>query len=280
MIIAIFTAVPTLAGALLSLFEWSGSAAPKFIGLQNYYAVFNTDQQAGFAARNTIIFAIGTVPITVVLSFLAAVVMRAEWLRGRALLRTIYFLPTVISIVAIGFLWRWLLDPHAGLVNTMLETLGIDAVASQWPLPWLGDSPWSLGALCFVHVWRNLGFCIVLYLAALSRVPRSLYEAGAVDGAGGWRTTWRLTWPAVKPMTVFVVVTSSIWSLQVFDLVWVITGGAQQTWTDVLNTHLYREFSANRLGYAAMIGVIVLLLTALVTGAQLWWMRDRTRAGA
>lgn len=279
-VIVVFTALPTVAGVALSFFEWTGSGLPTFIGIENYRAAILHDPQLIHSLRNTLIFGVATVPITVILAFLLAVALKAEWFVGKTTVRTIIFLPFVISIVAIGFVWRWVLDPHSGLLNMGLESIAADRMFADWPVPWLGDSPWALGTMCFVHIWRNLGFCVVLYLAALSRVPRSLYDAAGVDGAGSWQATWRIAWPAVRPMTLFVVITSSIWSLQVFDLVWVMTGGAEQPWTDVLNTHLYREFAANRLGYAATIGVLVLIVTAVITVAQLRWLRGSAEAAS
>lgn len=269
-VIAVFTALPTAAGVALSAFEWDGGGAPRFVGLENVRSLLLADPQFRFALRNTVLFAVATVPLTTIAAFLVAVAVHARWFRGARLAQVILFLPTVVSIVAIGYIWRWILDPHAGLLNGGLAALGLDAA----PI-WLGDTPWALAAIVFIQVWRNLGFCVVLYLAALAGVPRSPLEAAGVDGAGSWRTTLHITWPSVRPMTIFLLITGAIWALQVFDLVWVLTGGAEQRWTDVLNLHLYREFAANRLGYAATIGVAVLVLSAVVTIVQLRWAAGR-----
>lgn len=277
LIVFLFTALPTVVGAGLSLFEWTGSGLPRFIGLQNYAAAFG---EAAFwqALRNTLIFAILTVPLTVVLAFLIAVALEAPWVRGRTLLRTIFFLPTIVSIVAIGFIWRWVLDPTpAGLLNHVLIAVGIPHAT----LPdWLGNTPWGLATIVFVSIWRGVGFSIVLYLAALTNVPRSLYDAAAVDGAGAFQTMWHVTRPGVQPMSFFLLITGMIGALQVFDLVLVMIGTNQQAWTDVLNLYLYREFAANRLGYAAALGVVVLLLTIAVTALQFVLHRDPTSMAA
>lgn len=266
-VIVVFTALPTLAGVLLSFFEWSGSGSPRFIGLRNYIDAIGNDPQLRYAMRNTVLFAAITVPITTVLSFLLAAALHATWFRGSGILRTIFFIPSVVSIVGVGFIWRWILDPQAGLLNATLAACGLEPVVGT-PL-WLGDNPSAFAAIVGVHIWRNVGFGVVLYLAAMSRIPQSHYEAAAIDGAGAWSRLWRITWPGVKPMTVFLAVTGAIWSLQAFDLIWVLTGGSEKRWTDVLNTVLYREFQANRLGYASTIGVIVLALSAIVTAMQL-----------
>jgi len=274
LVIGVFTALPTAAGIVLSFFEWDGGEHGRFIGLENYRALLINDPQCLYALRNTIIFAVATVPITTVLAFLCAVALHAPWFVGRTALRTVFFMPTVISIVAVGFIWRWMLDPQSGLVNAGLRAAGIDVLLGGEAPLWLGDTPWALAAIICVQVWRNLGFCIVLYLAALGQTPRSLYEAAGVDGAGSWRTTWHIVCPTMRPMTAFLFITGAIWALQVFDLVWMMTGGAEQRYTDVLNAHLYREFAANRLGYSATVGVLVLVLSATVTAAQFRWLRD------
>ncbi len=144
---------------------------------------------------------------------------------------------------------------------------------------WLGNSGWGLTTIIVVSIWRGLGFSIVLYLAALTSVPRSLYDAAAVDGAGGWQTLWNVTWPGVRPMTVFLMITGTITALQVFDIVLLMIGKAQQDGTDVLNLYLYREFTANRLGFAAAIGVVVLLMTVVITVAQAWSLRTGKQGG-
>ncbi|MBL1215903.1 MAG: sugar ABC transporter permease [Planctomycetes bacterium] len=280
-IVMLFTALPTLAGLLLSLFEWSGGGSPRFIGLKNY-----TDLIASSAfwpaLCNTLLFAAFTVPLTVFFAFLIAAALNAPWFIGRTTMRTIFFLPTVVSIVAIGFIWSWVLDStDAGLLNHVLTD--IVGLPRAWLPEWLGNNPWGLASVIMVSIWRGLGFSIVLYLAAVSNVPRALYDAAAVDGANSWQTLWNVTWPGVRPMTVFLLITGLIGALQVFDVVLVMIGEGGQRWTDVLNLYLYREFTNNRLGFAAAIGSVVLLLTVIMTVAQLKWLNrpeGRTRTAA
>lgn len=264
-IIVIFTALPSIAGIVLSFFEWSGGGSPRFIGLENYRAL-NAAGPFWPALRNTLVFAIVTVPISTGGAFLISAALNAEWFRGRTTLRTILFIPTIVSIVAIGFIWRWVLDPSpSGLLNHALEWIGL----SRDALPdWLGHTPWGLATIIGVSIWRGLGFAVVLYLAALGGVPRSMYDAAAVDGATSWQTLWHITWPGVRPMTFFLLITGMIGALQVFDIVLVMIGTSASGWTDVLNLYLYREFTLNRLGYASALGVIILLLTIIITAIQ------------
>lgn len=276
-IIFLFTALPTVLGIGLSFFQWNGGEAMRFIGIANYRELIAS---SAFwpALRNTLLFAVITVPITVLGAFLIAVAVNSPWFRAKTVARTVLFLPTVVSIVAIGFIWRWILDPGpSGLLNNAMAIFGLRRDAMP---DWLGNSPWALVAVMTISIWRQLGFCVVLYLAALSSVPRSLYDAAAVDGASGWRTMWNVTWPSVRPMTYFLLLTGMIGALQVFDILVVMVGTSQQSWTDVLNLFLYREFSLNRLGFAATIGVVILLLTIVITLLQVRWLNRRGRMAA
>lgn len=273
-VIVIFTALPTVVGIALSFCYWQPGGTPTFIGLNNYTELFRS---AMFwpALRNTLIIAFITVPVTIVLAFLFAAALNARWFVGRTMLRTVFFAPTVISIVAIGFIWRWVLSPsQSGLLNhVLIEYLCV----IETPISWLENSPLGLATVCAITIWRGIGFSLVLYLAALTSVPRSLYESAAVDGATGWKALWHITWPSVKPMTLFLIIIGMIQALQTFDLIVVMIGTTQQQWTDVLNLFLYREFIQDRLGFAAAIGVVILLLTAIVTAGQLGYVRYAER---
>lgn len=291
-IIIVFTALPTVAGVALSLFEWSGGDSARFIGVENFHRILR-DPTLGHALRNTLIFAAVNVPLTIALAFPIAVALHARWFVGRTLMRTLYFMPMVISIVAIGLIWRWVLEPSsAGILNQTLAGIanlphtlatGISADFAQWlgvgtPVQvtwpnWLGNSAWGLGSVIVISTWRGVGFAIVLYLAAVGNVSQSQYDAAAVDGASPWQAMWRVTWPSVRPMTIFLLITGMIGALQVFDIVYVMIGQTEQSATDVLNLYLYREFNRSRLGYAATIGVVILTATIAVTFVQLAFLR-------
>lgn len=272
-VLFVFSIIPTLMGILLSLFEWDGGDTPRFIGVRNYLDLLN-DPAFTRSFVNTLVFTGYTVPITIVGAFLIAVALNAPWFRGRHILRVIFFLPTVVSIVAIGFIWRWMLESSdAGLLNHLL--IDVFNLPRERIPDWLVDDGWALGTVIVVSIWRGLGFAVVLYLAALGGVPRSQYDAAAVDGAGAWATLWNVTWPGVRPMTIFLAITGVIGALQVFDIVFVMVGQLERPATDVLNLVLYREFTHDRLGYAAAIGVVILVTTLVVTAAQIAWLRHR-----
>lgn len=281
-VLFLFTLLPTAAGLLLSLFEWDGARPARFVGLANFAALAH-DPRFGPALRNTLIYVLGTVPLTVALGFLLAVALHARWFVGKTIIRTALFLPTIVSIVTTGFVWRWMLDDAGGLVPAALRTLGIQnppSLLQGGPLITIGSGDsaipllaWPMLSVIIVSIWRGVGFAMVLYLAALGGVNESLYEAAEADGASRWAALKHITWPGVAPMTLFLLITGVISALQVFDIVWAMTTGTETLATTVLNLYVFREFQQSRLGYAAAIGVVIFGLTALATAAQLLLFR-------
>lgn len=263
-VLIVFVLLPTILGLGLSLFEWGGGREwPVFIGLRHFQLLFSRDPGFGWAMLNTFVLVAASVPPTVLGAFLLATIVHARWFRGRALVRTLLFMPTIVSLAAVGFVWRWILDDQAGVASWAVRLFGLA------PPDWLNEGYWGLASIVVVSVWRNLGFCLVLYLAALAGVRESLYEAAVLDGAGRVRVLRSITWPQVAPMTTFLVVTQTISALQVFELVFVLTGQQETDYTSVLNLMVYREFIRGELGYAAAIGAVIFGITALATAAQL-----------
>ena len=267
-VLFVFTLLPTVAGLGLSLFSWDGSGRPTFVGVQNFVQLAR-DQSFRPAVRNTLLFVVATVPISVVAAFGLAVIASAPWFRGKTMARTCIFLPTIVSIIAVGVVWRWLLADQGGLLPGAIRSVGLRP-------PSFLDGSWAFVSIVLVQIWRGVGFCFVLYLAALAGVNRNLYEAARVDGASRWAVVRHITWPAVGPMTVFLLVTGVIGALQVFDVVWAMTSRAETDATRVLNLYIFREFKQSRLGYAAAIGVVIFSLTLIVTWGQLRLLRGRT----
>lgn len=270
-VLMVFTLVPTVLGMGLSVFDWGGGAdAPRYVGLAHFRAMAG-DETMRHALINTLGYVALSVPPTIGLAFLLAVAVDADWFVGKAVVRATIFMPTIVSIVAIGFVWRWVLDDQAGLLNWGLRSVGVAD-----PPNWLIDGRWPMAWVILVAVWRGVGFCLVLYLAALSSINRNLYEAAAIDGASRSQILRYITWPSVRPMTVFLVITSVIAALQVFDLVYIMTPGRENQYTTVLNLYLYRQFAefAN-FGYAAAIGIVIFAITLVFTAVQLGWVRWR-----
>lgn len=286
-VLFVFTLLPTLAALVLSLFQWDGGTEPRYVGLANFELLWN-DPRFLPALWNTIRYVVFTVPLTVILGFVLALAVNAPWFRGKTVVRTAIFMPTIVSIIAIGFVWRWLLDDQGGLIPAVYEMIASNLQAAElrpffMPLrcpSLLQDGDWPMVSVMVVSIWRGVGFCMVLYLAALSGIPDHLYEAAAVDGATDRAMVRHITWPMVAPMTVFLLVTGVISGLQVFDVIWAMTAGTETASTRVLNLFIYSEFRQSRLGYASAIGVVIFLLTLVATAWQLLVFRRYAGAGA
>lgn len=263
-VLMLFTLLPTVAGLGMSLFSWTGSGSPTFVGFKNFAALASDDKFLP-ALRNTLVFVAATVPVTTLLAFILATAVHARWFVGASIIRTVYFIPTVLSVVAIGFVWKWLLDNDNGLVSAGARALGWRDHPN-----WLQSGWWPMAWIILISIWRGVGFCLVLYLSALSGINQSLYEAAELDGAKRSDVLREITWPQVRPMTVFLLVTGVIAALQVFDIVFVMTGmAADSNTTNVLNLAIYRQFTYGQYGYASAIGVVIFALTAGATWVQM-----------
>ena len=184
-------------------------------------------------------------------------------LRWIKLYRTIFYLPAVTSLVAIGIVWVWMFDPQYGLINQLLKVIGIAG-----PL-WLADPSTALVALIITAAWRNVGYFATIFLAGLQGIDNMYYEAARIDGAGRWASFWRITLPLLKPTVLFVVVMSVILSFQVFALVYVMTAGGPAGSTSVLVFYLYQQaFTYFRMGYASAIGYILFVIIFILTVLQ------------
>lgn len=265
-ILLAFSLAPTAVGLVLSLCNWDGAWGAEYVGLTNFVSLLGRDEKFWPALVNTLVFVGATVPATMAAGFILAVALHAKWFRGAGVVRTIVFVPTVLSIVAIGFIWRWVLDTHVGLLTFVVK----QATGSAVQMPgWLTDGYWPLFWIVVVSIWRGVGFCMVLYLAALANVPQSLYEAAELDGARRGQILRHITWPMVAPTTVFLGVTGVIGALQVFDIVFVMTAPQETNANNVLNLYLYRQFGQGNFGYAAAIGAVIFVITMAATALQL-----------
>jgi len=260
-ILALFVVVPAFGSVLLSFFQFNGSMdqPPTFLFLDNYKRLFFYEPLFWGTMRNTFVFAMCVVPLTVGLGFLFALALNARWFIGKNLVRTLVFLPTVVSIVAVGFVLQWMLNPSFGLLNGFLDVFGIP------PQPWLGSPRLALPCIIAIAVWQGLGFSTVIYHAALQNIPESYLEAASLDGATPWQQARLITWPLVTPTTVFLLITGWIGAFQVFDLVYIMTNGGPANSTNVINNLLYRMFLENQLGYAASISVVLFLVILSIT---------------
>jgi len=254
----IFTAAPMLASAVIAMTDWNFIATPKFVGLENWRMVFVGDPLVLHSLRVTTIFAMTSVPLQAICSLTIALLLNQP-IRGLRFFRTVFYLPSVVSGVALAMLYRWLLSPDLGLINYTLALLGIRGPA------WLMDPTWALPALVFTTLW-GIGGMIIIYLAALQGVPMHLYEAAEMDGAQTWDKVWSITVPMISPAVFFQVVMGLIAAFQQFVFAQVLTTGGPNNATLFSVLYLYRvAFQQFRMGFAAAIAWLLFLVILAVT---------------
>jgi multiple sugar transport system permease protein len=238
-----------------------------WIGFKNYWRLFlNVDfwQIIG----NTVYFTIATVIPSLIIPLGLAVLLNRN-IPFRGILRTAYFLPSIISLVAAGLGFRWLFQTD-GPINQILNSFKIDSI------PWLGDTFWAMNVVIILSIWKQLGFNMVIFLAALQSIPISRYEASELDGADDWQQFWHITLPGLRPTLVFTAITTIIFTLRSFEQVFVVTGGGPLNSTNLLVYYIYQEaFGQFDFGYAAAAATVLLMVTLLLVYLQLQiWRED------
>jgi multiple sugar transport system permease protein len=270
--VAIFMLFPLGFSLYMSFHDWDLFRPAKFVGFANYRSLFSDDPLFSIALRNTVVYTLGTVVPTVVISLAVAGVLNRK-IRGINFFRTIIFLPLAVSSVVMAVVWQFVFNTNNGLLNIMLGWIGIG------PVPWLVDPKWALASLCMVSVWRSVPFATVILLAAMQGVPDNLYEAARLDGAGEIRQFVWITVPLIRSALSFVVVISIIHAFQAFDVVYVLTGrnGGPETATYVLGIMLFQHaFAFLELGYASALAWVMFAILLALTVLQLRLGRRRT----
>ena len=271
LLFGVFLLLPLAATFWLSLYRSSGFGPREFVGTGNYRELAG-DGTFWRSALNTAVYAGITVPVSLVLGLGVALAMNRP-LRGRGFLRAVYYLPYVISGVVVAVAGRYVFNENVGIVNRLLRAVGLPGVA------WQSEAVPAMTALVLISVWTKVGFAMVVYLAALQNVPKEYLEAASTDGANRWQQLRHIVVPLLRPTTVFLVVLGVIESFQVFDVVYVLTGGGPGNATEMLVTYAYAEgFDARRQGYAAAIGVLTYLVVLVLTA--LWWRRQKAQEAA
>ncbi|HWQ15267.1 MAG TPA: sugar ABC transporter permease [Roseiflexaceae bacterium] len=261
----LFDAGPILASFLISFTNWSALSAPKIIGLANYQRMM-IDPLFFKALSNSLYFGVGSVGLGMIVSFLLALLLNQRVL-GVSLFRTIFYLPSVVSGIAVAILWIMILHKDFGLINSVLGWFGIRGPG------WLVDPAWAMPALILMSLW-GAGGSMVIYLAGLQSVPQHLYEAAQIDGAGPWGKFWNVTVPMMSPVIFYNLIVGFIASIQGFVLVLIMTNGGPANATLVYGLYLYRNaFQFFQMGYASALAWVLLLVIMLITAAQFYMAR-------
>jgi multiple sugar transport system permease protein len=238
------------------------------VGLQNYADLLN-DETFHQAAFNTAYFVLIGVPLTMVLALAVAVGLNTGITRFTALFRVGYYLPVVTSIVAIAVVWRFLLEPNSGIINTLLGYVGVDGPS------WLNDQTWALPSLIVMSAWRNMGYLVIIFLAGLQGVPTEMHEAAAIDGASAWSRFRYMTLPLMRPTLLFGGVVTMIGYLQFFEESFVMTQGGPLDKTLSVAYYTYNQFGFGNYSYAAAMAYVLFVVIMIVTALQFRLLGDR-----
>ena len=258
----IFMMIPIVMGFIISLTNYDGFTKMDFVGLKNYIAMFKDDYFI-VSVKNNFLYTLVTVPVTLVLSTLLAVALNTG-IKGSSLFKTMYFFPYITSMVAIGIIWTLLFNPTVGPINNVLRAIGIAN-----PPKWLLSTKSALWAVMIVAIWKGVGYYMVMILAGLQGIPKQLYEAAEVDGAGPVRKFFSITLPLLSPTTFMVTILSIISSFQVFDLIQIMTEGGPGRATNVLVYRIYQEgFQYMHYGYASAMANFLFAFILVVTLIQ------------
>jgi len=261
-LIAVFTYLPLFNNIYYSTLDWTlGSASATVVGFGNYVTFF-TSADASKVLGTTGLFTLVTVGGSMLLGLLVALALNSK-VRGTTFARSAVFAPYVLSGVGVGLVWLFIFDPGYGVLSWLLRGLG------QQSPQWINDPQLSLVMVIIVYVWKNLGYCAVVYLAGLQSLPRDVLEAASMDGASGFRRFLSMSLPLLSPTTFFLLITTMLSSLQAFDLIRIMTPLGNGTSTLIYEAYLQAFGAFNRAGYSASISVVLFAILLLITVLQL-----------
>lgn len=259
----IFTLVPMIFAIALAFCDWDGVHAVEFVGLQNFIDLLDDNTfKASFV--NTIVYTVGTVPLTLVCGLGMAVLLNQQ-VKLRNFFRTVSFFPYVASLVAVAAVWNMIFSPSMGPVNQVLSSLGVEDLPR-----WAAGKETAMITVILFSVWKNMGYYMVIYLAGLQGTNLELNEAAELDGANKWQIFWYVTLPQLRPTTFFVVIMLTISSFKVYDQMYMITQGGPGNATMTLVYDIYNVAFVNtpRYGYASAISMVLFVLVLVVTIIQ------------
>lgn len=259
----VFLAAPMIISLGLGFFEVDGFGNFSFVGFNNYQLMFS-DQQFLTSLRVTLTYVFLVVPGIFITGLLLALLVKQK-IPFVGILRSMFFIPNVVSLVVVGFVWKFMLADNIGLLSQLVQSLGLGVIS------WLGDPRFALGTVLCVIIWFSMGYNMIIFLAGLQEIPREYYEAANIDGAGAWTAFWNITWPLLRPTSFFVLLTLLVTSVSGqggFDLIYVMTKGGPANSTSLGIFYIYQQaFLFGRYGYAAAMAsflVAVMLVATII----------------
>ena len=261
--IACFSVLPIFMSGYFSFTSYNVMNDPTFAGLENYAKIFK-DAYVADAIKNTLAYVVITVPIQTILSLVFAAFLAYKMQnKTGGFLRSIMFIPVIASAVTAGTIWRIILNTDGGLLNNLLGVFHIS------PVNWLGSTKTALISICIVAIWKNVGYFLVIYYAGIMGISKDLYEAARVDGATNIQQFFKITMPMLKPITYLVVTLGIIWSFQVFDLSYQMTGGGPGRSTVTIVMAIYNAaFKQYKMGYACAMAMVLLVIVLIINGLE------------
>ncbi len=268
-LLLVFTYRPMILSFYYSMLQWNlGASVARFVGLGNYVEWF-TDPRTPTVVTTTVVFGLVTVGGGLVLGLGLALLLNQK-LRARGVARTLAFAPYVLSGIAVGMLWLYIFNPRYGLLKVLLENIG--ATTPQW----YSTTPWALIMIMIVYLWKHAGYVALIYLAGLQAIPQDLRDAAALDGASPRRTLFAVVLPLLGPVTFFLLITTTLSSLQSFDLIRAMTDGGPLGSTTTLMYQIYVEgFQTGRAGYASAAATILFVILLIITAIQLKYVERK-----
>ncbi len=250
---------PTLYAFYLSFSQFNMVSSPKWVGAANY-AKMLTDTGFHISLQNTLVYTFSNVLISAAVALGFALLLNRK-IKGVGIFRSIYYIPQITSWIALSMIWTYLLNPPFGLVNYLLNLIGLPKLA------WLSSPTLAMPTIIMIAVWRNVGYDIVIYLAALQGIQPVLFEAAEIDGANSWQKFWYITWRLLLPTTTYILIMTGIFSLQAFDQIFQMTMGGPADATITVVLQIYRQaFQFGQMGYACAMA-FVLFVTIFILSA-------------
>ena len=247
---------PAVYSAVISLFDWNGISEMTFVGLKNYITLFAADKVFRIAMKNTVIWMVLTIFVTVFFSLLLAVMLNRQF-RGKVIYRAIFYFPYMLSWIVVGVIWKWMYNPNFGMINTILDAVGLVSLKGSY----LSDPKLALICIFIAALWQSIGQPVLYFLAGLQSLPSDVLEAAQIDGAGKVASFFRVTIPLLKETFVIVLATQVINALKVYDVVYAMTDGGPVNSTQTLATYMYSQtFRYNHFGTGSAVAMIMVIM--------------------
>lgn len=274
LVYGVYLLFPVVQSMNYSFFDWAGPGRPAVpVGFDNYAAVFSDPKFYRALANNGIVVLVSLfiqLPVGLTLA-----IMITSRIRAKRMWRAIFFLPTLMSTVAVGILWGFIYNPNYGAINSILRAIGLDDLTQGW----LGQSSTAMGAVMVTTIWQFAPFYMIIYAAAIAALPTDVYEAASLDGANKFQQFIRLTVPLLRPTLITTAVLSLIGSVKYFDLIYIMTGGGPSGSTELLATYVFKKgFTEQQFGYASALAVVMFLIALVLTTVVLFRSRQAGRS--